>query len=263
MQFDINAVKPAQIKREKIKSTLQQPTTLYPALLGFLGGVGALLFGGELALFALAGGSLVALSGWAWEYLVKGEAHATRYVEAYRQQLEQQRKQTINKLRKELLDLKADRASHQLELFQAKFDTFNQVLQRKLNPTELTFNRYMAMAEQLFLNGLDNLEKVALALSSVAAIDINVLDSRIAAGGHAGTEIQHLLQRRQLYAQQHARVQELVAENEGALTKLDEVSTRLANTDFSSGKATMDMEHAIKELTHLIETSQAYQADKS
>lgn len=272
MQFDTNAVKPSRIKQEKLKSTLQQPTALYPAVIAFLGGMATILFGHELALMALITGGVVAVSGWAWEFFVKGEGHANRYLDAYRRQLKEQREQSITRLRKELTSLGADRGNHQLDLFQAKFESFQQILKRKLQPSELTFNRYLATAEQVYLNGLDNLEKVALALGSISAIDIAKLDQNIlqsqdkshqTSAQSSNESHTHLLERRQLYNQQHARASQLYAENEGALTRLDQVSTLLANTDFSSGKAAMDMEQAIKELTRLIETSEDYDINRS
>ena len=259
LQFDTNAVKPGKIRQEKFKSTLQQPSALYPAGIGLLGALAVLLFGNQLALAALIGGSTVALAGWAWEFFVKGDKHANRYIEAYRHQLEQQRKQTISILRTELAELEAYRGNQQLDLFQAKFESFQQVLKRKLQPTAFTYNRYLATAEQVYLNGLDNLENVSIALNSVSAIDLTMLDRNISQSQDTdGESYQHLLQRRQLYNQQQARVSQLYTENEGALTKLDQVSTLLANTDFSSGKATMDMDQAISELTHLIENSENY-----
>jgi hypothetical protein len=264
MLFDTKAIKPAKIKREKLKRSWQQPTALYPAGIGLLGAIAVLLFGNDLALAALIGGGAAALAGWTWEYFIKGESHANRYLEAYRHQLQEQRKLAISKLYKELAALKAARGLHQLDLFQAKFESFQQVLKRKLQPTELTYNRYLVTAEQVYLNGLDNLEKVSLALSSVNAIDLPTLDQNIRESLDSTSEsYHHLLQRRQLYNQQQARAKQLYTENEGALTKLDQVSTLLANTDFSSGKATMDMDQAISELTRLIETSENYAVKQS
>lgn len=259
MRFDTKAVKPAKIRQEKIKGALQQPTALYPAAVGILGLVAVALFGHEFALVAALMGAGFALAASAWEFFVKGENHANRYLEQYRQQLKQQREQAIGTLQTELNQLEATRGTQQLALFQAKFNSFQQILQRKLSVTELTYNRYLATAEQVYLNGLDNLEKLSLALSSISAIDLELLDHNISQNQDSSSEAyQHLLQRRQLYNQQQARTENLYTENEGALTQLDHVSTLLANTDFNSGQATMDMEQAMSELTRLIENSDNY-----
>lgn len=180
MALDTQAIKPAKIKRETLKTTLQQPAALYPALVGFLGGAGVVLFGSTaLTLGALIGGAVIAGGGWAWEYFGRGSQHANRYLEAYRKRLESQRKEAITRLRQEFHSLDMQDGSQQLGLFEKKFSTFNHVLNRKLDATEMTFNRYLATAEQVYLNGLDNLEKAALALQSVAGIDVTLLNDKL------------------------------------------------------------------------------------
>ncbi|WLQ14506.1 hypothetical protein O5O45_00960 [Hahella aquimaris] len=268
MTFDTKAIKPAKIKAETLKTSLTQPVTLYPALVGFLGGAATMLFGmGGATLGALVGGAVLALGGWSWEYFARGGAHANRYIERYRKVLEAQRKQAIAHLDTELSKLNADDAIQQLQLFQKKFEIFNQVLNRKLQSTELTYNRYLAMAEQVYLNGLDNLEGVSLSLQSISAIDRVAIEGKLqrldgVVSAEAERTREQLRGRLQLFDEQMQRVRSLYAENEEALTKLDQVSARLANTDFSSGRAAMDMEQAIKELTTLIENSQQYAQKK-
>ncbi len=264
MEFDTKAIKPAKIRQETLKTSLQQPVTLYPALIGFLGGVGVALFGGSiLTLGALVGGVLVAGSGWAWEYFGRGSRHANRYLEAYRKRLEAQRLEAITRLRQEFALLGMPDGGQQLGLFEKKFSTFNQVLNRKLEATELTFNRYLATAEQVYLNGLDNLEKAALALRSIAGIDHQQLQDKLASlaqaqDAHSVKTAEQLQERWRIYQEQQARARALFTQNEQALTRLDQVSTQLANADLRSGQAAMDMDQAMQELTRLIETTQQY-----
>jgi len=259
MQFDTNAVKPAKIRREKFKKSLQQPGVLYPAGLGVLAIMALVLFSNPIALTASVVAGIIAGGAWLWEYFGRGETHASRYLAKVREHLQQQRQQAISALKEELVTLNAQQGNKQLSLFQAKFENFQTVLNRKLTASELTYNRYMATAEQVYLNGLDNLEKISLALKSVSAIDVTMLDKNISEHSDSSSEAyRHMVQRRQLFNQQQARVKQLYTENEGALTKLDLVSSQLANTDFSSGKATMDMDQAMSDLTRLIESSESY-----
>lgn len=264
MEFDTRAIKPAKIKRETLKTTLQQPATIYPALAGILGGAGLALFGGSPALLgALAGCTLLAGGGWAWEYFGRGSQHANRYLENYRKGLESQRKEAIGRLQREFETLRVEDGGVQLTLFQRKFENFNHILNRKLQPSELTYNRYLATAEQVYLNGLDNLEKAALALQSVAAIDSDMLRKKLRdlqdhPRGQAQQTSDQIVERLALHQTQNQRVRDLFVQNEAALTRLDQVSTQLANTDLKSGKAVMDMDQAMGELALLIENAQQY-----
>ncbi|MDC0662920.1 hypothetical protein [Marinobacter sp. SS21] len=264
MKFDTRAIRPDQIKKETLRTSLQQPAAVYPTVMGILGGAGVTLFGSSpVMMAALAGCALLAGVGWAWEFFGRGDTHANRYLERYRKGLETQRKEAINRLRQEFINLQVDEGSVQLTLFQRKFENFNHILNRKLQPGELTYNRYLATAEQVYLNGLDNLEKAALALQSVAAIDSGMLNNKLQAlQARPHEEVQEtrdqIEERLMLHQTQHQRVRQLLEQNEAALTRLDQVSTQLANTDLNSGKAAMDMEQAMGELTRLIENAQQY-----
>ena len=88
--------------------------------------------------------------------------------------------------------------------------------------------RYLAMAEQVFLNSLDNLEQLAFGLQSVAAVDMESINERLRTTADEEHERAPLLARAQLWHDQHKRADELLLENEHAMTQLDRVSARLA-----------------------------------
>ena len=52
-----------------------------------------------------------------------------------------------------------------------KYDNLAEILREKLNAGELTYSRYVAMAEQVFLSGLDFLKEAAMSLKSISKID--------------------------------------------------------------------------------------------
>lgn len=266
MTFKSQDLRPAQIKKETLKTSVQQPLALYPAIVSLLGGVGILLFGASsLTLSALVGGSVLASSGWLFEYFYRGLHHSNNYISVYREKLNKQRIEAIRQLNKDLDGVKAEQAKFQLDLFQKKFNNFKNVLDRKLDESELTYNRYLAMAEQVYLNGLDNLDSAALALQSVSAIRIDVIDTQLnnlkdSLSKSDSEKREQLTQRKTLQNSQLERVDYLYLTNEKALTQLDEVSTTLANAEFSNGRASMDMELAMKELTHLIDRNNQLEA---
>lgn len=249
---------PGAIKKAVMGTTLQRPLTVYPATIGLLGGFYALVFGSNpIALGALAAGGSVTLLSWMYEYFIKGDDHANQYVTYFRKELEKRRISALQHLESELKSIHNDQAVTQVKLFRVKYDNFHAILDRKLDPSEITYNRYLSIAEQVFLNGLDNLEKAAIALKSISTIDRGRIarDMQNLANDNSPASQQRLNElktRLALKDEQINRVNELLLINEKALTQLDHVATRLANIDTRQNRAHVDMEDAMQELKRLI-----------
>lgn len=249
---------PGAIKKAVMGTTLQRPLTVYPATIGLLGGFYALVFGfNPVALGALAAGGSVTLLSWMYEYFIKGDDHANQYVTFFRKELEKRRINALQHLESELKSIHNEQAVTQVNLFRIKYDNFHSILDRKLDSSEITYNRYLSIAEQVFLNGLDNLENAAIALKSISTIDRgriardmqSLADDNSAASQQRLTELKTRLA---LKDEQMNRVNELLLINEKALTQLDHVATRLANIDSKQNRAHLDMEDAMQELKRLI-----------
>ncbi len=249
---------PGAIKKAVMGTTLQRPLTIYPATIGALGGFYALVFGSNpIALAALAAGGSVTLLNWMYEYFIKGDDHANQYVTYFRKELEKRRIDTLKHLENELKGINNDQALTQVKLFRVKYDNFHAILNHKLDTSEITYNRYLSIAEQVFLNGLDNLENVAIALKSISTIDRSRIYremQKIADDDSANGQqrLNELKTRLALKDEQMKRVNELLLINEKALTQLDHVATRLANIDTKQNRAHVDMEDAMQELKRLI-----------
>lgn len=257
-------ISPSTIKKAVVSQTLQKPLTIYPATIGVLGGFYALLFGtNPIVLGAMALGSSITLGNWAYEYFVKGDVHANQYVERFHKELKKRRLKALEHLENELAIINNGQAVVQVTLFRKKFDNFHSILDRKLEPNELTYNRYLSIAEQVFLNGLDNLENVAISLKSISAINeqrINIELKKINASPSKESEeqSQELTARLELKNNQLKRVNDLLMVNEKALTQLDIVATKLANIDTQQSHAHIDMEDAMGELQRLIVRAENY-----
>ncbi len=149
----------------------------------------------------------------------------------------------------------------QLEQFQNKFESFVAVLKGKLNPGELTFERYLATAEQVYLAGLDNLKDLAVGLRSVQSIDEHHLIERIEnlqRTAPDSEELEPLAERLALKQNERRRAQTLLQENERAMTQLDLVSNQLANTPIEQRAAALAMEAAMSELRQLASRTERY-----
>lgn len=259
-----NNLSPKAIKKAVVSTTLQRPLTVYPATIGLLGGFYAMLFGGgPVALAAMVAGGGVTLLNWMYEYFVKGDEHANHFVTLFRKELEKRRINALKHLENELQDIENEQAVNQVKLFRSKYNNFHSILDRKLDVTELTYNRYLSIAEQVFLNGLDNLENAAITLKSISTIDTQRIGNELKKLEHENTSnstqrMNELKMRLALRDKQLNRVSELLLTNEKALTQLDHVATKIANIDTKQSRAHVDMEDAMEELRRLISRAEHY-----
>ena len=243
------------LKKKTLSRTIQRPISTYPTALGLLAGAWILGVGfSPIGLSLCIGGLGVGVVGWAYEHVVRGNVHALEIVNEYRDKLMNQRMESIQRLEHDLSETANKDALDQLKLLTTKFESFQTILDRQLSSTELTYNRYLAMAEQVFLNSLDNLVQFVLIMQSISAIDINRLNEKIS-GGDDG---ESLKARKILWENNSEKCQKLLEKNEDAMTQLDHVASRLATIKTRDGRALVDMEAAMSELQILIDRVEKY-----
>jgi hypothetical protein len=164
---------PEAVNKAVLHKTLQRPTVLYPAAVGGLGALAAVLLGPALIFI---GPALIGLGGgfvwWLLDYTLGKDKHSAEVLRQLRERLSGQRAAALRRLQGQLDDIGFAAGLAQLQHFQAKFDAFNALLGRKLDPNELTYARYLGMTEQVFLAGIDNLNRCADTLHALQTIDL-------------------------------------------------------------------------------------------
>ncbi len=254
---------PRAIQKEVVKSVGQKPYVLYPLAVGLLGAFAtAVLSPSPLTIIAAIGGGIVGIGAWLFNATLRREVFANRYLKKLRDTLSQRVNQSIRSLESDLVDVDSQDGLHQLDRLQKKFEAFQQILRRKLDENELTFGRYLGMAEQVFLGGLDNLKLLTDLLKGTSVIDAKHLGRRIvqlenasSPSKNAEKELATLLERQGLLYQQQSKVKQLLAQNEEAMTQIDKVMAKIAGMESGPGHATMDMESAMQELERLAKRS--------
>jgi len=257
-------VSPKAVKKSVLSAATQQPLTIYPAAISVLGAAFALLIGVNFfSLAAIGIGGVVTSLSWLWEYFAKGNDHASRFVSKCRAETENRRRAALAQLQKDMQEAGDEQGLKQIQLFKEKYDNFVQILSRKLNESELTYQRYLIIAEQVFLGGLDNLENAALTMKSVSAIDLDHIEQTLAELQNSSDEASRkkaaeLQARLALRESQMLRASALLLENEQALTQLDHVTTKIAEIKTQQNRAQVDLEDAMAELQHLITRAETY-----
>ncbi len=259
-----NPLSPQSVNKAVLANSLQHPLVLYPAVAGVLVTISSVAFHlGSIPLILGVGGAVTAVGGWAFQYFGRRENYSQAYFADLHARLSREKKQKLSKLRKELKQVESHQGIKQLELLDVKYRNFEEILGSKLEPTEMTYSRYLSIAEQVYLAVLDNLDKVFLTLKSISAVDKEHLAHRLKAlendqSALAEKEKETLTRRQLLHQQQLDRSADMILANERALTELDEVTAKIASVQMNKGRADLDLDIAMEELRRLAERSDKY-----
>jgi hypothetical protein len=238
-----------------LQKSIASPYVLYPTVAAVLGAVAGTLFGfsGIIAGVAVSG-AIAAVGGFTTEFAFRRDRNMKRIVSEITKQMEERRQTLVSDLQREIANLKLASAEKQLNDFQIKFTTFVDVLDDRFSPTELTFMRYMNVAEQVYLSGMDNLRNAVISHKALTASDIKELRTRMSQIGTTSEKDKErdiLVERIHGYEATTNQIAELMLKNERALTMLDQVTQKLARTQVEKGMADSDTESAISELGRL------------
>ncbi len=256
------------IEKAVNKETLMSPLSLYPVAIGVIGAVGLLLFREPMALYVSLVGFLAGATAFVVNRYFRYDSLARRYLDSIHKQIKQQTLENLANLERELKELKCNEGVMQLPKLKEKFGRFNGILDRKFDQGEITYGRYLAMGEQVYLNAMDNLNKITEKLYSVSAIDEGYIRYRLQAlksdnSNKARDEEKSLGERLKIFQDMQNEVMEIITANEEAMTKLDQTTSALANIQTRGGKAVMDMDFAMEELAELANRTKIYDNRRS
>ncbi len=254
------------IETEIKKASLQRASVLYPAAIGILGGLAALVLGPtNLLIGATLIGGIIAAGSLFFNLTFGKQKLTANYLNKLHRQLALQTNRSIKQLGRELSKVNESHGLKQLDLLQKKYEAFKSILGNKFNVNEISYSRYMGMVEQVFLAALDNLKQVADITQGINVIDEDHIIRRIkqlrgatSAAASNNQELDALVTRFELLQKQRDKVKAVLSQNEAAMTKMDEVMAAISIIDTSKNKATMDMDDAMKELETLAGRAESY-----
>lgn len=262
--MDSESLSQKAIRRAVLHNSLQQPVVLYSGVIGVLAGLtGAVFHLGAIPLYIAASGAATALGGWLYEYVVKKKAHSQAYLNDIHALLNREKGRKLSQLTNNLKHVQCDDGINQLQLLDSKYRNFQDILSEKLDVAEMTYSRYIAIAEQVYLAVLDNLERVYFALKSVSTVDAETLRMRLQdlqqdASPYAQGEYATLSKRLELRREQLDLAETLLLENENALTEMDHITAKIAQVQISKGHAEIDLQMAMEELKRLADRTGDY-----
>lgn len=237
-------------------------TTLGSVLYMGLFGMGALPFAISLSSFFLASSSYV------FNKYFRKESFEKKYVENLRKILRKNTELAILNLKKELTDFNCPEGAQQIDDFREKYESLVSVLQKKLKPGGLAYSRFLGMAEQVYKNGLDNLQQVVAYLDSISPIRPTEIDNKLVnlrkrqkTDISVKAEIETLENTLHMRQERLTQVDQLLRKNETAMAQLDQTAMDISTMKTNEDQATTDMEMAMNELIHLSEQFKNFKAE--
>lgn len=254
------------VRKAVLGRILQSPAFLYPTAVGMLSAMAMGVFDiSALLVGAASVGMGAGLAGLGYLFAFRRDQISRDYLVQMHETVNARRERLMRQLMVQMEEVGFSAGLTQLQQLRRKFDNFVAILDQTLAPEEITYGRYRGIAEQVYLSGVDNLDRAAGALASVRTIDPQRIDERLgeihadglvtAAEEH---ELQALQERRGLFVRERERVDMLLAANEKAMTQLDLTAAAIADIRTSSGQASMDMESAMAELQALVQQAPAF-----
>jgi hypothetical protein len=238
------------IKQTSRNLILASNTSLIPTVVGTCGGV--IMFGLEQVVIAgafagLVGvGALVLLSNLTF----RKDAFKRKVLEIHNKKLESAQKEKIKKLEKEL---SSEDAKLQISAFERKYSHFKTTLEKQLSTTSFSYQRLLGAFDQVYLLGLSKLDK-ALDYENnakqIAELEIRRkiidLEKKSVLSAVQEEQLTSLVSRLDLKLSYGLKIEELIGQNDLALTKMDTLQSSL--TDLHEPK---NLKYAMEELTSL------------
>lgn len=154
----------------------------------------------------------------------------------------------------------------QVQTLRQKYRNLADVLGKRLDAGELTYRRYLGMAESVYLAAMENLRDVAITLRSISTIDpaalqLRIQDLRKEVDFPVPEAIRAIEERRRLYEEQRQQIAKLLSQTEAAMTALDHTTAALARTRTSKGSTDVGIEEAMKALVDMAGRTDKYAAE--
>jgi hypothetical protein len=254
---------PGAIEKYILNETIQHPLTTFSAAAAVLSGVYMLAFGANSATLLLAvGAGFVSVGTFIFNYFIRGEKLAQKYV---RERLEQQRANREMELVavrdgfKKLGATEGEQAA--LELYQAyqKFKNFLQ--ERETQSASMQAMRLLILAEETYFQGVEALRTILEITRALKEIDAAKLEREVQSWQTQRRKLQNagelsalerrieLNQRRiDFYRQRQSALAELFVEAEACEAGLDEAYMQFAGAETTKTLPKSNVDDAITRL---------------
>jgi hypothetical protein len=142
------------------------------------------------------------------------------------------------------------------------------VLQKKLDPSSLAYSRFLGMAEQVYKNGLDNLQQIVAYLDSISPINVSELKVKLNKLRETNSADQKIIEEKNALSNtlkmrddRLSTIDILLHENVKAMARLDQTAMEISTIDIDNKRANTQMEDAMNELLYLADQFRNFKAE--
>ena len=263
---------PRTISKKVYSRGVTHPLTLYPLAIGAGMSVTGFLFNMPMLYVGAAAGFFTgAVCGVSMIFFMHDKIGKKYIAELNRRQknYEQYIKRMLKKELAECLEIDgaetyATQGREHFDMIGEKLSNVQEILDLKIEESELTYDRFMGAADQVVLSVLDNLKDVVTTLKSAGSIDVGYIHDKLANLEHLpdgnDKEMQEgaLLKRLALRNSQFEKVTALLTKNEVAMTEMENISAAVSEWQTDDSFAEVDFESAISRLQELAEQAHVY-----
>jgi len=249
----------AVVKKAVRSAGYLHPLTVYPPVIGIGAGVVAILFGFEILFYLTAIGILAGIGNATLRLFFLRDKIAISFQRLQRKALAEQARRATEELESNLSELGRERAAKQVKYLKDTFFRFKEKLVTQIGKDKPEYEQYLGSAEVMYLAALNNLRAVADNERDKRLIDVDDSKRRIEElkrehkqGLRDNTE-EIDAQQRQVksfeLAEENSR--DLIAEVEGSLTALTEVTRALSEITATRESMRHNVTQAMKKFHHI------------
>lgn len=148
-----------------------------------------------------------------------------------------------------------EKVSQQFEELQNKYNAYLQTLNKKFNPSEITYDRYLMPVQQVQLSLTENFKKIKDVVVFIGNNAGAVKDLNKKSLDTLTSEEKAKMEIHQKYLN---HFEELSAINQKALNELDQLTLSLAQVNSNTNSDPKQIEYLVKELSALSERAKKY-----
>ncbi len=262
---------PREVNRAVLTETLQHPLTILPVAAAAVGGLYMGLLGPDAASFTATFGSLLVAGGaWIFNYFIRGEALAERYVRKLRQKRESMRREELKSLESEWATAGHDEGVLQARELRQAYQKLEELLRSRSADASGLNQRMMILAEDTYREGVGILRQALEAHRALRLVDRAKLERELfewraelgqlrrsssgsaaeTRGAGLDTRIAAHERRLRLIAAQEKSVEQLLAQSETLEAALE--SAYLEAVDLQNPEALFRRGHAAEELERAV-----------
>ena len=251
----------ATVAKAVTSKVATQPLTVYPGVIAVVALTAATLFVSKIAFLLGLGGVVVGAGNMIVNCFFRHDVWSKRYWAEIREGERKFLLEYPDRLRGNLERLDESRGTLQIAKLKKSFDGVVTMLDKQLEPGELTYQRYFGMAQQVYWAALDRLDSVVRQLDSIASIDRSELIQRLEAlreTPELEPEERALEARQGLVDGVLLEIENILVANEEAITTLTETARNIAKIETRVGQADMSLEEAVAALAVLAQNAGLY-----